>query len=158
MSFEYNGELVPVGGGDVIPLIRPQLSIGRRESCDICLHLPNVSSIHAQLSFTDGHWFIRDMNSTNGIKVNGVRVPRRSKKVLHPKDTITIGKRNYILEYTPAEATRIDALLEDMGEEDILSQSLLERAGLTRKGEDKKERPKTRKPLDKDKEDEEDEE
>ena len=32
MSFEVNGELVPVGGGDSIPLIRDSLIVGRRDS------------------------------------------------------------------------------------------------------------------------------
>ena len=31
------GELIPLGGGDPIPLLKKQLLIGRRESCDIVL-------------------------------------------------------------------------------------------------------------------------
>src|SRR5256885_1448242 len=31
MSFRANGELVPAGGGDNIPLIRDKLTIGRRD-------------------------------------------------------------------------------------------------------------------------------
>src|SRR5260370_42320846 len=75
MSFEPNGELIPVGGGDSIPLIREKLTVGRRGSCDIPLRLPNVSGLHCELTFHDGFWWIRDLNSTNGIKVNGVKVP-----------------------------------------------------------------------------------
>src|SRR5262249_18670037 len=98
MSFAANGELIPVGGGDSVPLIRPVLTIGRRESCDICLRQANVSGLHCELTFRDGHWLIKDLGSTNGVKVNGIRVP---KKVLHPGDVITIAKRNYTIEYTP---------------------------------------------------------
>jgi len=127
MSQGCNGELVPVGGGDPIPLIRPQLTLGRRESCDICLRFPNVSGIHCELYFKDGHWAIRDRNSTNGIKVNGIRV---HKKTLHPQDTITIAKRHYTIDYVPTLVQRMEEILEE--EEDILSQPLLERAGLVR--------------------------
>src|SRR5262245_53444014 len=67
MSVSVNGELVPVGGGDNIPLIRETLTIGRRESCDIRLPFPNLSQLHCELSFKDGYWYIRDLNSTNGI-------------------------------------------------------------------------------------------
>jgi adenylate cyclase len=49
MTYEVHGELQPAGGGDPIPLIREVLTIGRRESCDICLRYPNISGIHAQL-------------------------------------------------------------------------------------------------------------
>jgi pSer/pThr/pTyr-binding forkhead associated (FHA) protein len=50
------------------------------------------------LEFERGYWYIRDRNSTNGVKVNGVRV---YEQVLHPGDRITIGKRDYTIEYTP---------------------------------------------------------
>ena len=54
MSSDILGELVPVGGGDSIPLIRNVMSIGRRESCDICLQFPNISALHCELAFRDG--------------------------------------------------------------------------------------------------------
>ncbi len=125
MSQEVNGELVPVGGGDPIPLIREQLVLGRRESCDICLRFPNISGKHAEMQFRKGYWYIRDLNSTNGIKVNGVRV---QEKMLHPKDEITIGKRLYSIHYEmPVGGTAAEEI-----EEDIMSQSLLQKAGLER--------------------------
>jgi adenylate cyclase len=125
MSFRANGELVPAGGGDNIPLIRDVLLIGRRETCDICLRFHNVSGIHAELAFRNGYWYVKDRNSTNGIKVNGVRI---QEKLLHPRDRITIGKRHYTILYElPVDA--IGKLEEDQ-EEDVMSQSLLEKAGL----------------------------
>ena len=122
--FQPNGELIPLGGGDSIPLVREVLSIGRRESCDICMRYPNVSSVHAQLSFQEGYWRIRDMNSTNGIKVNGARV---LEKLLHPNDEISIGRRRkFTIEYELPAGRRA---LEEV-EEDLLGTSLLEKAGL----------------------------
>jgi adenylate cyclase len=144
MSQEANGELVPVGGGDVIPLIRNSLTVGRRESCDIPLRFPNVSGLHCELSFRDGYWYVRDLNSTNGIKVNGTRVQQ---KLLHPGDTITIAKRSYTIEYALAAGQRA---MEEMMEDDVLSQSLLERAGLVRRPreEEKRRKPKGFDPAD----------
>jgi adenylate cyclase len=134
MSLEPNGELVPVGGGDNIPLIREHLTVGRRESCDIPLRLPNVSGLHCELSFHDGFWWIRDLNSTNGIKVNGVRVP---KKILQPGDTITIAKRHYKIDYNPPTNSRA---MEEMMEDDPMAQSLLEKAGLVRPRREQRDR------------------
>ncbi len=134
MSLEAHGELVPTGGGDPIPLIRSVMTIGRRESCDICMKFPNVSGIHAELSFRDGYWYVRDMNSTNGIKVNGTRV---QEKLVHPKDEISIGKRVYVIQYELPAGRRA---LEEI-EEDIMSQSLLERAGLERPKPKQERRP-----------------
>jgi adenylate cyclase len=122
-----NGELIPQGGGDTIPLVRERLIVGRRESCDVCLRFPNISGQHCELTFREGYWSIRDLNSTNGIKVNEERVLQ---KPLRPGDEVTIGKRKYTIQYVlPAGGQR--ALEEVLSEEvDIRSQSLLEKAGL----------------------------
>src|SRR5262249_21208054 len=139
-----NGELVPQGGGDSIPLGRETLVIGRRDSCDIRMPFPNISGLHCELTFKDGYWSIRDLNSTNGIKVNGQRV---LKKLLHPGDELVIGKRKFSIQYEMPAGRRA---MEEV-EEDIMSQSLLERAGLERpkqSKEEEKKRPSASKDID----------
>ena len=126
MSFEVKGALIPVGGGDDIPLIKDRITIGRRESCDVCLRFPNVSGLHVELVFEDDCWRVRDMGSTNGIKVNGIRC---QDKTLRPGDEISIASRRYTIEYNLPEGRQI---IESTVQEDILSQPLLERAGLVR--------------------------
>jgi pSer/pThr/pTyr-binding forkhead associated (FHA) protein len=123
MANQPNGELVPVGGGDAIPLLRDRLTLGRRESCDICLRFPNVSGRHCEVYFTEGVWHLRDLGSTNGTKVNGQRVQDRA---LRPGDEITIAKRRFVVQYALVGGHRAFA---NVLEEDI-SQSLLEKAGL----------------------------
>ena len=121
-----NGELVPVGGGDTIPLVRDKLVLGRRESCDICLRFPNISGQHCALSFHDGLWTLQDMGSTNGTKVNGQTVQQ---KVLRPGDEITIAKRRYTIQYTLPSGHRA---FQDFLEQEDISQPLLEKSGLER--------------------------
>ncbi|HZY83859.1 MAG TPA: FHA domain-containing protein [Gemmataceae bacterium] len=140
MTLQANGHLVPVGGGDAIPLIRELLTVGRRESCDICMKFPNISGVHCEFLFRSGYWYVRDRNSTNGVKVNNVRV---QEKLLHPDDEIAIGKRRYTIRYElPADRRALDEM-----EEDIMSQSLLEKAGLERPRRES-ERPKKGKGFD----------
>jgi adenylate cyclase len=127
MSFEAHGELIPVGGGDPIPLIRETLTIGRRESCDIPLRFPNVSGLHCELTFRNGYWHIKDKGSTNGIKVNGLRV---QEKYLHPGDEINIAKRKFTIQYQLLAGRQTLEEVEDA--EDIMGQPLLEKAGLAR--------------------------
>jgi adenylate cyclase len=134
MSNQLNGELVPVGGGDTIPLVREVLTVGRRECCDICLRFPNISGMHCQLSFREGYWYVRDLGSTNGTKVNGTRV---HEKILHPRDEVSIGKRRYLIQYElPSDRRQV---LDESADEDIFSESLLRRAGLEkfRKGQNR---------------------
>jgi len=50
-------------------------SIGRDGGCDI--HImgdPSVSRTHAEISFYDGCWWLRDVGSTNGTYVNGQKI------------------------------------------------------------------------------------
>ena len=130
MSHQVHGELIPVGGGDNIPLIRERLTIGRRDSCDICLRYANISGLHCELLFRDGFWWIKDLGSTNGLKINGVNVPR---KLLQPGDRITIAKRTYSINYDmPAGEPATEELTEVITDDEIFSTPLLERAGLVK--------------------------
>jgi adenylate cyclase len=136
MTGEAHGTLVPVLGGDPIPLVRDVLTIGRRDSCDIPLHYPNVSSVHCRLMFINGYWKIRDEGSTNGVKVNNSRV---LEKWLHPGDVITIAKRRFKIDYQLlAGRQTLDEIEEE--EDNVMGQSLLERAGLARPSPERDER------------------
>jgi adenylate cyclase len=132
MSYEAKGALIPVGGGDDIPLIKDRITIGRRESCDVCLRFPNISGQHMELVFEDDCWRVRDLGSTNGIKINGVRV---QEKTLRPGDEISIANRRFTIEYNLPEGRQI---VESTVQEDIMSQPLLERAGLVRPRRDQR--------------------
>jgi adenylate cyclase len=121
------GELIPVGGGDPIPLWKRTLLVGRRESCDIVLRFSNVSAHHCQLTLTGGYWYVRDLKSRNGIKVNGARV---TEKRIDPGDTLSIAKHNYEVRYSPIDLGAVGPPPPDVEETDIFGKSLLERAGL----------------------------
>ena len=123
------GELVPQGGGDVIPLLKKDLLVGRRESCDIVLRFSNVSAHHCQLTVSDGYWYVRDKNSRNGVKVNGLRV---TGKRLDPGDVLAVAKHKYEIRYSPVELGAVGPPPPDDTEQDIFGQSLLERAGLNK--------------------------
>jgi len=98
------GELVPVGGGDPIPLTQARLLVGRRSRCDIFLDFPNVSSQHCELEMESGYWQVRDLRSTNGVKVNGQRV---EVQVLMPGDTLTIATMEFEVVYQPTTDGRL---------------------------------------------------
>jgi adenylate cyclase len=136
MGIENNGELIPAGGGDNIPLIRNELTIGRRESCDICLRFPQVSGQHCRLTYEDGFWTLTDLGSKNGVKVRGVKVKRAT---LRAGDEISIASRVFTIQYTMrAGHQTFEEILED--EENIMEVPLLERAGLMRPKRDEESR------------------
>ncbi|MDY0168776.1 MAG: FHA domain-containing protein [Thermoguttaceae bacterium] len=124
------GELAPLGGGDSIPLLKKTLLVGRRESCDVVLRFSNVSAHHCQLTVNGGYWYVRDLQSRNGVKVNGIRV---NEKRLDPGDKLSIARHNYEIQYSPAELGAVGPPPLEEPESDILGKSLLERAGLDRR-------------------------
>lgn len=127
------GMLIPTGGGEDIPLMKDRIVIGRRDSCDIVLRFPNVSSQHCRLTMEQGYWFVKDLDSLNGTKVNGHRVVR---KRLDPGSKISIGKHLYTIEYDPEKLGAVGPPpADDDHLEGVLRSSLMERAGLQRRSD-----------------------
>ena len=128
------GQLVPLGGGDPIPLLKQRLMIGRRESCDIVLRFANVSGQHCELIVDSGYWFVIDKASRNGTKVNSVRVTSMRKR-LDPGNILSVAKHKYEIKYSPMEDLQATGPPPPDEEpiRDILSKSLLDRAGLNRR-------------------------
>jgi pSer/pThr/pTyr-binding forkhead associated (FHA) protein len=126
------GTLIPLGGGDPIPLPNPkqkrQLLIGRRESCDIVLRFANVSAHHCQLLNEGGYWYVRDLQSRNGIKINDVRIQEQRR--VDPGDILSVAKHKYRVEYDPMELGAVGPPPADNLSQEVLRESLLSRAGL----------------------------
>jgi len=81
------------GKTTVVPLIRDEISIGRKEGNTIRLTERNVSRRHARLVKNNGAVFIEDLSSYNGIKVNGNKIAGRV--AVTEGDRIQIG--DYVL-------------------------------------------------------------
>ncbi|MEM6472058.1 MAG: FHA domain-containing protein [Planctomycetota bacterium] len=123
------GQLTPTGGGDPIPLIKDRLLVGRRGECDIQLKFNNVSGQHARMTLEHGYWFIRDLNSRNGVKVDGRPVIR---KRLDPKTKLSIARHEYLVEYDPQTLGAYGPPpADDDYMDEMMSKSLIERAGLS---------------------------
>src|SRR5918992_1383263 len=65
--------------------------LGRSRDADIVVDDPNVSRKHAEVRPSGGSWIVRDLGSTNGVKVNGRRVDASRPQSLKPGDTIELG-------------------------------------------------------------------
>jgi hypothetical protein len=65
--------------------------LGRSRDADIVVDDPNVSRKHAEILPSGGSWIVRDLGSTNGVKVNGRRVDPARPQSLRPGDVIELG-------------------------------------------------------------------
>lgn len=128
------GELIPVGGGDPIPLLKQELLVGRRESCDIVLRFANVSAHHCRMFVKGGYWYVLDENSRNGTKVNGIRIDQ---KRIDPGDVLGVARHKYEVRYDPGELGAVGPPPIEDATSDVFRKSLLERAGLERKKDSK---------------------
>ncbi|MCL2104890.1 MAG: FHA domain-containing protein, partial [Kiritimatiellaeota bacterium] len=65
--------------------------IGRGDTCQIRLRHPEISEVHATLTLQGGGATIQDMNSSNGITINGAPVPPKEKVPVRSDSVIAIG-------------------------------------------------------------------
>jgi hypothetical protein len=65
--------------------------IGRSRDCDVVLADENVSRRHAEVRPSGGSWIVKDLGSTNGVKVNGQRLDPARPQSLKRGDTIELG-------------------------------------------------------------------
>jgi pSer/pThr/pTyr-binding forkhead associated (FHA) protein len=89
-------------GGQTVELTTPNAVIGRHTDVDLRLPLPDVSRRHCRCFFADGLWQIVDLNSLNGIYVNGERVQQAD---LHQGDIIGIGGFSFEVDLTAGESS-----------------------------------------------------
>jgi adenylate cyclase len=64
----------PDGKRGMLELTKPLVTIGRGAANDLVLPDSSVSRLHAVIKFQDGHAFIADRNSTNGVMIQGKRI------------------------------------------------------------------------------------
>lgn len=72
-------------------LSKDKVTVGRKPTNDIILDDPTVSGVHASFLHMQ-HTYVEDMNSTNGIKLNGKKV---SKRQLNHGDLVLIGQHEF---------------------------------------------------------------
>jgi pSer/pThr/pTyr-binding forkhead associated (FHA) protein len=95
-------QLVPLQGGEPITIDKDITVVGRQaEHCDLVLDRKSVSKIHCIIARTDGLLFVRDLDSTNGTKVNGQRIIRGA---LLPGDQLAFAGEKFRVHLGPSPA------------------------------------------------------
>ncbi|MDO5580346.1 MAG: FHA domain-containing protein [Planctomycetia bacterium] len=125
------GVLVPVRGGDDIVLNKTEMVLGRHPSCDIVLKFPNISGKHCRLAILNGYWYLIDLKSSNGTKINGMRIMDHR---ADPGQKVSFASHEYFLKYDPVANGTDGFNPPEFFEADFFRRSLFENAGLDKPG------------------------
>jgi pSer/pThr/pTyr-binding forkhead associated (FHA) protein len=71
--------------------MHPEFRIGRSPQCDLLIQDENISRDHAIVRRDTSGVYIRDLNSRNGVVINGNRLPRSVEQPLRDRDEILLG-------------------------------------------------------------------
>jgi pSer/pThr/pTyr-binding forkhead associated (FHA) protein len=112
--------------GRSIELDRPRTGVGRREDNDLILDSDTVSREHACVERTGETYAVMDLQSRNGVYVNGRRIPPGQRRELGHGDTLTLGDETLLfrrpdqgfskpgLPAIEIDRTRVEAEVEDL--------------------------------------------
>ena len=82
-------------------LLKPGVNrIGRREGNDCQIEDPTISSFHCEVHVSDGSVTVKDLGSTNGTFLNGIRIQEAT---LAPGQILKLGGLNLAFETGPQE-------------------------------------------------------
>ena len=76
------------GRGASVPVVGSRVTMGRLSSCDLVVQDSTVSREHAALVRRGDRWWVVDLGSTNGTKVNGIQA---AEQPVQPGDRIEMG-------------------------------------------------------------------
>jgi len=110
--------LIVKPGGTAMELNRPEMLVGRHSGADVRLALPDVSRRHCRLVFSNSSWQVVDLNSLNGVFVNGERVIQAE---LHNHDILGIGAFRFEIEIGRERVDSQAAREQESGEAQPLS-------------------------------------
>jgi hypothetical protein len=77
------------GSGEHHPITAFPFVMGRGNECDLVLTGKGISRKHAEIVFQSGRFVVNDLDSLNGLKVNGYKVAR---VILEENDSIKLGE------------------------------------------------------------------
>ena len=90
--------------------LKGPLSIGRTEGNDLILNHPSVSRKHARFEPRNNAWWVIDLKSTNGVKVNGNLVTEAQ---VNSGDTIHVGSVQIDVKAIPSVDFSGDSMFEN---------------------------------------------
>jgi hypothetical protein len=91
------------GDSEVVHVLGRKTTVGRTPDNDLQIDAKFISRNHAVILAGPNHTIIEDLNSTNGVAVNGKRITRHT---LRDGDNLSIGKTSFRFSVRPMREAR----------------------------------------------------
>lgn len=109
-----------------VPVAESGSGIGRDAGNPVQLSMPEVSKQHAFLKHTPKGWYVRDLDSRNGLYVNGIRT---REAILQDGDQMKVGPYTLVFEIADAAAPYKPLIQIDFSDDASLQTMQAPRAG-----------------------------
>jgi pSer/pThr/pTyr-binding forkhead associated (FHA) protein len=84
--------IITMGRNDPVTGINPTLDLTEFHGAEL-----GVSRFHAEISITDGRYYLKDMGSTNGTYINGKKIPPYKLTQIRSSDQIRLGHLSIVI-------------------------------------------------------------
>jgi len=122
-TFGYLKLQLPGSEKQEFEVSKPEITIGRGQTNDIVLQDSRISRSHARFEFDAGGGVtVVDLRSTNGIRVNGIRV---DKAKLQPGDVVFIGSGQLTFEKASDEDDNLTVIDSDADLDRTIAEAVL---------------------------------
>ncbi len=99
------GYIVDMYDGERYELNMWETSIGRSNSCDIVIQYDTMSRFQAVIARRNDSWYIHDLRSKSGVKVNGKKIEK--KLTIKDGDILTLGSMRFRFEIADDPVVRV---------------------------------------------------
>ena len=98
-------------------IVRQDIVIGRSSECHLRLPSYQVSRKHCSLTFQDDVVYATDLGSSNGTRLNGVKLPANQPFEVGPKMKLTLGPINFVIYVLKEDASENESPTENVSPE-----------------------------------------
>ena len=99
------GYIVDMYDGERYELNMWETSIGRSNSCDVVISYDTMSRFQAVIARRNDSWYIHDLRSKSGVKVNGKKIDK--KQTIKDGDMLTLGSKRFRFQIADDPVVRV---------------------------------------------------
>ena len=94
-------EIVAAVGGTYLSQTKV-VTVGRQDGVGLLIKHETISRRHAEISYANGHYVLRDLHSKNGVFINKARLDDGGVHILAPNEKVSFGEVTFVFQLQEA--------------------------------------------------------